>query len=484
MDRKRIIDFCTDIALVLVLMSALGVSVYIQYGGLSLNRESATFLVNYWDTSRTVLQRVFDPLGNDWGLYQARELSYFIDLLDAQFIKASINCGNPHFFSLSFFIFAIGIVLIFQFCGKRLFKNLDPGALLAVNVLFLLLPAVFWGSNFFRSAKPGCAAMLAVMAFGLYYFFLHIRERNTWLWPLIFGSELLMLLFDRQGMFMAATLTVGCGILLIAVTLLEKDPELNRKTALLCFGSLGVVLLGTLYNLYLGPWFIFQLNGYYPKWDYQTMELQSVFNLRGGLIFMLTNIGGMFGGFGMIAGAGLILLIGGGLILPWFKYRRRTAIYTTAAFVFLLCAMTAAANLMAVRHPALLWPDVIRGGYFLPNAVVFMFFFLLSLNSLMEIFTNRKKAEHILFAALLLPLAGNVRALPEMLEIMSRGYAASEYSRVQTLLQVLREPKSDYQELMLTLREHNVVAAIRGERLLRYAGAEEKITEWIYLKED
>jgi hypothetical protein len=484
MEKKKTIDLCLAAVVALIPASILGISVFIQYGGLLLNRESSVFLVNYWDCSRSVLQRVFDPLANDWGLYQARELSYFVDLLDANFIKASITLGAPHFFALSFFIFILGIMLIFQFFGRKIFMNLTDGTLLVVNIIFLLQPMVFLGNLFFRSAKPGCALMLAVVVFSLYGLLADRATKTRWFYAFIFGGELLMALFDRQGMFFVGAITVGLGLFLPVVAYFEQNPELNRKLRWLCFGSLCVVLLATLYNLYFGPWLIFLFNGYYPQGSFQALNIWGVFNIQGGLIFILTNIGGAFGGLDMGWGVALILLIGGALALPWYRHRRRSAAYLTGMFVFWLCSTTVAANLMVAQHPAILWADVIRSGYFLPNLVVLLFFFLQALNVVMEEFENNKNAGRILFCLLLAPVVGNILVLDNAVNGEAGGHQASELKRVQTILQILREPDMDYQSLMLTLREYNVVAAVRGEPVIRYEGSEDKIAEWIYLKED
>ena len=50
--------------------------------GGNLHAESSLFFTNYLD-GRSLMQKIFDPVRNDWGCYQARELSYLFDLINS-----------------------------------------------------------------------------------------------------------------------------------------------------------------------------------------------------------------------------------------------------------------------------------------------------------------------------------------------------------------------------------------------------------------
>src|SRR5688572_31147981 len=54
------------------------------WNGGVLEGESIHFILNYTD-ERTVPQKIFNPLVNDFNMYQARELSYVFDYLNAEF---------------------------------------------------------------------------------------------------------------------------------------------------------------------------------------------------------------------------------------------------------------------------------------------------------------------------------------------------------------------------------------------------------------
>ena len=62
------------------------------WGGGLVEIETTQFIRQYLD-GRTVLQKIFDPHGNDLGTYQARELSYAIDLVDATVFSRLVEHG-------------------------------------------------------------------------------------------------------------------------------------------------------------------------------------------------------------------------------------------------------------------------------------------------------------------------------------------------------------------------------------------------------
>jgi hypothetical protein len=60
-------------------------------GGL-LETEATQFIPHYLD-ARPLLQKVFDPRTNDFGAYQARELSYLLDWVNAHVFDALLSHG-------------------------------------------------------------------------------------------------------------------------------------------------------------------------------------------------------------------------------------------------------------------------------------------------------------------------------------------------------------------------------------------------------
>ena len=70
----------------ILLIFLLAFQLIIELGGTS-HGESNCFMLLY-NFTPNLLKTVFDPLRTDWNLYQSRELSYFIDAIDARFTQA------------------------------------------------------------------------------------------------------------------------------------------------------------------------------------------------------------------------------------------------------------------------------------------------------------------------------------------------------------------------------------------------------------
>src|SRR5579859_870387 len=73
--------------LLYLLPAALIAHAVVFWGRGVLDKEAISFVVNYL-ADRSVLATVFDVRLNDWGNYQARELSYLVDLIDARVFGA------------------------------------------------------------------------------------------------------------------------------------------------------------------------------------------------------------------------------------------------------------------------------------------------------------------------------------------------------------------------------------------------------------
>lgn len=125
--------------------------------------ETALFLEQYL-AGRGVLESVFDPLRNDWGFYQGRELSYFFDRLDALWIGWSARHGILHFCSLWALLFTAGSVFVQQYAIRQLMPKLPSWQAGMISLLYLLLPQS-GNAVYFRSAKPGAAFCLTTAGF-------------------------------------------------------------------------------------------------------------------------------------------------------------------------------------------------------------------------------------------------------------------------------------------------------------------------------
>ena len=107
--------------------------------GYHLDLESAAFLGNYL-ADRSLPELVFDPARNDWKLYQARELSYFFDCLDARFIGWSIRHGWYQFYTLSGFLMLTAAVFVQQYGIRTLYPKLSGWIATLFSFAYVLTP--------------------------------------------------------------------------------------------------------------------------------------------------------------------------------------------------------------------------------------------------------------------------------------------------------------------------------------------------------
>jgi hypothetical protein len=253
-----------------------------------LELEVLQFIQQYLD-GRTVLAKVFDPSKNDFGTYQARELSYFIDYLDARVFEALMRRGWIAFIPLSAIVSSLASAVIVIRSLRRYSVGLGPATLLALVYLTNYVHIVTMGM-FYRATKPLVAPLLMAAVFYLAARLqeLHVEasdkpgRRRAITGVTLFVMFLLMGLLDRQGYFYA----VAGAALLAAWTLL------NRRAWIMAAGAGAAVVLLTAYNWWIGPALVHAVNGYTPGFDYQQIppdRLQDLTSFRKAWAMLVEN---------------------------------------------------------------------------------------------------------------------------------------------------------------------------------------------------
>ena len=361
------IDFSSErnkffyVASVLVLGGILLFQILVEFGSVS-HVESNCFLILY-NFTPDLLKTVFDPLRTDWNLYQGRELSYFIDALDARFIGWCINNQIAHFYSLSAILAAAAVLCVQQWgfaCG---FPKLNCWIGLLFSAIWQLTPCNFQ-HQYFRCGKPLTALFVTMLLFSMRVLYVSVeKKRCTAAWILFFAAVLFMPLFDRQGLFLLAAMTVFSAA--ASVFCEEKFKKLFRMAAIAGVSS---IFIETMFNVVLTPAIVNKLNGYTPSFEYQQMPFTAVFDFNGTIYFLFDNIGYWVTGFD---NAGLVALC----LFPVMCWRLFTkgekAVLVLIVYIFaVLCAM---ANLMMFRHKLLILDGVNHSSYFMPFAAVLIF---------------------------------------------------------------------------------------------------------------
>jgi hypothetical protein len=240
------------------------------HGGI-LEIEATTFMPQYLD-NRTILQKVFDPNSNDWNTFQARELSFFFDYIDANFYYFLLRATNVALYiPFSSFLASFLIIAVWYIGTKKTLPKLPT--YISTLILVLLLTSFVFVSTmglYYRSGKP----MLAPIGLALMFYILWVGQK-TFTKPakissllltkdsaVVFLLSLLMGLLDRQGFFYT----------LVACIVLSIHYFFKRRLQDLLIGSLLAAIFLQLYNSYIGPNIVHIINGYWPDPSYQKIS--------------------------------------------------------------------------------------------------------------------------------------------------------------------------------------------------------------------
>ena len=103
-----------------------------------IDGEATKLVLNYLQ-KRPFLAKIFDPQNNDWGTFQARELSHVFDLIDARFFAWLLDRHLLVFVPLSGALGLIALSAIY-FWGAR--KVLGLSSVSACMLLSLFLSCI------------------------------------------------------------------------------------------------------------------------------------------------------------------------------------------------------------------------------------------------------------------------------------------------------------------------------------------------------
>ena len=322
--------------------------------------EANCFLILYNFTSNW-FKTIFDPLRTDWNLYQARELSYFIDFLDARFIGWCIKHKMAHFYSLSAILSAIGVLVIQQWGFARGFPKINCWCTLALSLLWQWTPCNFI-HHFFRCGKPVTSLLITMLLFSFRVIWKNGKNEKT-AQVLFFTAVVLLPFFDRQGIFLLAAATVFFALL----RSVASDGYQRSFLKIAAIAGAASIAVQTLFNVFITPATVNALNGYTPSFEYQKMPLSAVFDFNGTIYFLFDNIGFWFLGFD---NGGVLIMCAVGIIFWQLWRKKRWDIQLL--FAFCLAVLAAMANLMMFRHRLLIIDGVNHSAYFMPFAAVLM----------------------------------------------------------------------------------------------------------------
>ena len=407
--------------------------------GGELHQESAFFFMNY-SADRPLLDIVMDPLRNDWGLYQARELSYFFDFLDTKFVAFLLQRQIVWFHSICSLILCGMMIFCQQYFTRRFFPKVPGIMVTALSLLFVLSPQVNV-LDYFRCAKYLIGLGLWGALFAGYAVFRYDTKLGRSCFLL---SLLLMVLGDRQGFFFAAAVCGTAGMLMLCFCFSrDHAPVAPRRLRFVILGSFAAVLAGVLNDLYLTPAVVRALNGYAPDFSYQRDIVFEPKNISDGILFFFGNAGNWFSADTrrLMTTAFTGMFLTAGLVLELFAEHRRGKRRAVPLALLWFCAAGASivcAAGMAARHPAVMVPGVIYGAYAMPMMI--LCFFLLTLTAAGGTKWFGRILTGLLFVAVAVRLSAEFSGEPFRGEAdLFPGYRSGQ----NVLKKALRDPKFD-----------------------------------------
>lgn len=342
MTRRAGETMCVVLA-VLAFVVGVGLPVWYWEGGL-IEIEATTFIRQYL-ADRGPLEKLFDPRVNDWGMYQARELSYAFDYLDARVFDALWSGGGHMLFVPASAALAATLTIVIVLVAVRRYplhlRLLSSLLLLAYVTGYVHLITM---GVFYRSAKPMLLPSIAATVFYLLRVAWPVDgARAPRAAPLgVFALLGAMGLFDRLGFFYAGAATVGLAV---------HAMFMRGRRDLALAGVLAVVAL-VAYDGWLGPRLVYGFNGYWPDFGYQQIPFDEflydpAIPLRGALL--------MFERVGLLAG-GLSPWIVGPLVVLIVMWGLRQHVFPTTLVpwgIALVVVQVTVGSLMYVRLPGI-----------------------------------------------------------------------------------------------------------------------------------
>lgn len=414
------------------------------HAGGYLHWESSAFILNY-TADRPFLAIIFDPLRNDWGYYQCRELSYVLDYIDAHIVYLFLKNQLCWFISPVSIVLMVFCIWLQQYAGRRLFPQLS-GLFFTLHASAMALLPFFTENIFYRTSKILTAASLGVLVFGTA---LHCLKK-TGFWGdirTLAAAAFIAVFADRQGMFFV---TAFAGILAVEQLL---NPARSRKNILRI--AIGAVFTGIIANVWIVPEIIKSCTGYWPDLAYQTDFKLNASLLTGGFKFTAANAGHALSGIGFLPAAVVGGCLAAGAVFVLLRKHRHFSCFLPFAAVG---AVIVCSGVMALRHPAVLEEGIIFSGYFAPAMMIFSFFYLAALAALPEKFIRW---------SLLLPILAICLRLypylyPEML------FRDDKYQKVYQdatgkLKEVIQDPTRDHRTLTLPYRMELLLEKLNGQ---------------------
>ncbi len=411
----------------LILCSTLVAVFFVVINIISLNggllHPEIDYRIKYSLDDRPLLQKVFDVKHNDYGYYQAREISYFFDIVDHNFIVFSASIGLPHFYSVTAYIGIICLIFLVNFVSYYYLGQKSILILLLIDLVFLSSPQVFLDTFFPRTAKIIVTLFLTLTILFIAKL-IRQKQKKTSTTILIAITSFFMSISDRQGFLYLTGLTIMSFIL----PFYKNNFNKYRKVSLYLLISL---LCSILYAYIVAPFLIKLLEGYQPNFTYMNVPLMELFKYPNLMIdsgfYLLDILGFLLGNSRVLAVLAILTMFYAfynhkkfkgniSTINPVSLMRGKEPLITLICIFLFSLVMY---DVMIFRHPPILWEDLRREVYILPSTLLVLFGMSFSIIRLLIISPKLKK---IIVCFLTVIAVFNIASLPYHLDILRKGH--------------------------------------------------------------
>ncbi len=374
--------------------------------------------------------KFFDPAPTDWDNYQARELGYVFEYIDAQMVILlnKIPFFSYGFRSISQISFAILTAIVLYFIARELLPTFRRTSCLVLAMLFLLAPQMLvMHGIYFRCGKTVTAFWAALWILCLIHWLKPAtKPQNVVAYMLLGLGAFLSFITDKQGVMIGLWL-IGLGLLLAAIRRHYGGAYRHLLYFALSFSAAFCFYL--YWDYQLCPYIINAVRGHPPDRGWTSLSfflLQDPASYIGGFWngFKLTVLqlqlafGNIWDGYFLSWGLALVAYIL--IALSALKKSPGTSstgnsrqgltdcVALTAMLVTALLSCVFMIMLLYMRHNPLAWADIWRGGYYYQSAALILMVALLIVFSLLSRRNSSKRFEtYIVCAVFLMGMANN-----------------------------------------------------------------------------
>ena len=402
--------------------------------------ETETFLAFYGNPTGSFWSEVakfFDPAPTDWDNYQARELGYAFEYIDARMV---ILLNKIPFFSYGFrsvsqISFAILSFVVLYFIARELLPTFRRTSCLVLAMLFPLSTQMLaMQAEYFRCGKTIAAFWGALWIFCLIHWLKPVANpRNVIVYVLLCLGAFLSFITDKQSVMIGLWI-IGLSLILAGI---RRYRNQSCRHIVYFAASFSAAFCFYLYWDYeLCPYIIKTVRGYPPDRSWSSLSFflnhdQSSYmtGIWNGLKLTVLQIQLAFGNIwdGNFLSWGILLVALILIVLSALKKSHsapagadensRRGLTDRVA----LGAMLITANLTCVfmimllfmRHNPLAWPDIWRGGYYYQSATLILVVALLIVFSILSRRNSSKRVETCIVCAVFLICLANYLNLPK-----------------------------------------------------------------------